>query len=295
MTVHNPIGIIGGSGFKEIASLSNRQEVVIETPFGPPSAPIVTGEIAGVPIVFVQRHGPGHVTLPSEINARANIAALKIMGARNVLSFSAVGSLTEKAPPGTFVIVNQFLDQTYLRKKTFFGDGIVAHVPFGDPICSELAKMVASCAAEAGVPALAEGTYVVMEGPQFSTRAESEFHRSLGGTVIGMTAMPEPKLCREAEMCYSMIAMVTDFDCWHDDHDDVTADAVSAAMVANREKAERLLTGIVSHIGSGGLNACVNGCCTALDGAIMTDLSLIPQHKRQSLNFLLSRVLEAAS
>jgi 5'-methylthioadenosine phosphorylase len=292
--LRDPIGIIGGSGFKEIASLSNRQEVVIDTPFGSPSAPIITGEIAGVPIVFVQRHGPGHVTLPSEINARANIAALKIMGARNVLSFSAVGSLTQKAPPGTFVVVDQFLDRTYLRKKTFFGDGIVAHVPFGDPVCTALAATVAKCAVDLGISTLSKGTYVVMEGPQFSTRAESAFHQSLGGTVIGMTAMPEPKLCREAEMCYSMIAMVTDFDCWHEDHDDVTADAVSTAMVANRDKAEQLLAAIAAHIGGGGHSGCVSGCCTALSGAIMTDFSLIPQDKRDTLGFLLSRVLEEA-
>ncbi len=294
MKENSSIGIIGGSGFKEIVSLTNRREVIVETPFGAPSAPLVTGEIGGVPVVFVQRHGLGHVTLPSEINVRANIAALKLAGARHVLSFSAVGSLAEKAPPGTFVIVSQFLDRTYLRKNTFFGDGIVAHVPFGDPVCPDLAGLVACCAAEADIPVLSEGTYVVMEGPQFSSRAESEFHRSIGGTVIGMTAMPEPKLCREAEMCYSMIGMVTDFDCWHDGHDDVTADAVSAAMVANREKAERLLTEVVARIGDRA-GACSRGCRTALDGAIMTDLSLIPRNKRQSLNFLLSRVLEAST
>lgn len=292
MPVSDPIGIIGGSGFKEIATLTNRQEVVVETPFGAPSAPIVTGEVAGVPIVFVQRHGRGHVTLPSEINVRANIAALKIMGVRNVLSFSAVGSLTTAAPPGAFVIVDQFIDRTYLRKKTFFGDGIVAHVPFGAPICPDLAQLVMQSATDAGVSALGQGTYVVMEGPQFSTRAESEFHRALGGTVIGMTAMPEPKLCREAEMCYAMVAMVTDFDCWHQDHDDVTADAVSAAMVTNRAQAERLLTAIVARVGQIGLASCSHGCCTALDGAIMTDLALISSQKRQSLSFLLSRVLE---
>jgi len=297
MTDQRPIGIIGGSGFKEIAGLAQRQEVVVDTPFGPPSAPLVKGTLGGVPVVFVQRHGPGHVTLPSEINVRANIAALKLAGARQVLSFSAVGSLTEKAPPGTFVVVDQFLDRTYLRKKTFFGDGIVAHVPLGDPVCPDLSALVVRAAAAADIPALSEGTYVVMEGPQFSSRAESEFHRALGGTVIGMTAMPEPKLCREAEMCYAMVAMVTDFDCWHDGHDDVTADAVSAAMVANRDKAERLLTRVVAEIGAQIETApaiCPRGCHTALDGAIMTDLALIPDDKRRSLGFLLSRVLETA-
>jgi len=290
MTEPSRIGIIGGSGFKAISSLTNRRETVVDTPFGAPSAPLVTGEIGGVPVAFIQRHGNGHVALPSEINVRANIAALKMAGALRVLSFSAVGSLTEAAPPGTFVVVDQFLDRTYLRKKTFFGEGIVVHVPFGDPVCPELSAIVAGCAAEVGVPALAEGTYVVMEGPQFSTRAESEFHRSIGGTVIGMTAMPEPKLCREAEMCYAMVAMVTDFDCWHAGHDDVTAAAVSAAMVENSEKAERLLTAAVSRIAA--LDGdCPHGCRRALDGAIMTAPELIPAEKRRTLDFLLSRVL----
>lgn len=287
-----PIGIIGGSGFKAIASLTNRRELVVDTPFGSPSAPLVTGEIGGVPVVFIQRHGNGHVALPSEINVRANIAALKIAGARQVVSFSAVGSLTEAAPPGTFVVVDQFIDRTYLRRKTFFGDGIVAHVPFGDPVCPDLAAAAAQAAEEVGVPALAEGTYVVMEGPQFSTRAESAFHRSLGGAVIGMTAMPEPKLCREAEMCYAMIAMVTDFDCWHEGHDAVTAAAVSAAMVENSAKAERLLTALVARIANR-VGDCPHGCNTALDGAIMTDPALIPAEMRRTHDFLLSRVLGA--
>lgn len=286
------IGIIGGSGFKAISSLTGRRETTVDTPFGAPSSPLVTGEIAGVPVAFIQRHGNGHVALPSEINVRANIAALKMAGVRHVLSFSAVGSLTEAAPPGTFVVVDQFLDRTYLRKKTFFGEGLVVHVPFGDPVCPDLSALVARCAAETGVPAMPRGTYVVMEGPQFSTRAESEFHRSIGGTVIGMTAMPEPKLCREAEMCYAMVAMVTDFDCWHDGHDAVTADAVSAAMVENREKAERLLTAVVSRISE--LDGdCPHGCRRALDGAIMTAPELISAETRHRLDFLLSRVLGA--
>jgi 5'-methylthioadenosine phosphorylase len=284
------IGIIGGSGFKDIVSLKNRREVAFDTPFGAPSAPLVFGEIAGVPVAFIQRHGKGHVALPSEINVRANIAALKIAGVRRVVSFSAVGSLTEAAPPGTFVVVDQFIDRTYLRKKTFFGDGVVVHVPFGNPVCPDLSALVARCAAEVDVPVLPSGTYVVMEGPQFSTRAESEFHRSIGGSVIGMTAMPEPKLCREAEMCYAMVAMVTDFDCWHSGHDDVTADVVSAAMVENRDKAERILTTVVSRMADLE-DVCPHGCGRALDGALMTEPKLIPAETRRALGFLLDRVL----
>lgn len=292
MTTRAPIGIIGGSGFKEIASLRNRQETEVETPFGTPSSPLITGELNGVPVAFIQRHGNGHTTLPSEINVRANIAALKMAGVRQVLSFSAVGSLDKTAPPGTFIIVTQFLDRTYLRKKTFFGDGIVVHVPFGDPVCPDLAEMVYETAQEISLPAKTDATYVVMEGPQFSTRAESEFHRSLGGAVIGMTAMPEPKLCREAELCYSMIAMVTDFDCWHEGHDDVTADLVSAVMATNRKKAEDLLSAALPKIAERP-EICPRGCQTALDGAIMTTFDLIPEDKRRDLNFLLSRVLGA--
>lgn len=290
----SPIGVIGGSGLGVISALTERTETTVETPFGPPSSPLVKGTLNGVPVVFLQRHGRGHVALPSEINVRANISALKMAGVKSVLSFSAVGSLDEAAPPGTFVIVDQFLDRTYRRKNTFFGDGLVVHVPLGDPVCSDLTALLDQSATKTGTPVVPSGTYVVMEGPQFSSRAESDFHRSLGGTVIGMTAMPEPKLCREAELCYAMVAMVTDFDCWREDFEAVTADAVGTAMMSNRDKAERLLVATVEAIAERG-DVCSGGCRHALDGAIMTETAFIPQNRRRELNFLLNRPLGSQS
>lgn len=287
-----PIGIISGSGMRTLSTLDNPSEFEIDTPFGKPSAPLITGTIAGVPVVIMRRHGDGHTTLPSEINVRANIAALKMQGVRQVISFSAVGSLVESAPPGTFVLIDQYIDKTYLRKKTFFGDGVVAHVPFGDPVCVDTRAVIADAMTEAVIPHLNGGTYVVMEGPQFSSRAESEFHRSLSATVIGMTAMPEPKLCREAELCYSMLAMVTDYDCWHTDHDHVTADLVSARMADNAQKAEALLTVVLPRLAARQAH-CQCGCRNALDGAIMTDPTQIGENKRRELSLFLDRVFGA--
>ncbi|MBD8555180.1 S-methyl-5'-thioadenosine phosphorylase [Rhizobium sp. CFBP 8762] len=290
MSGHHTIGIISGSGMQSMAILKDVAEVAVETPFGQPSAPLITGNIHDVPVVVMRRHGLGHTTLPSEINARANITALKLLGVRQVVSLSAVGGLAEHAPPGTFVLVDQFIDRTYLRKKTFFGDGIVAHVSFAEPVCSDTSKVIVSSLRDQSIPHHVGGTYVVMEGPQFSTKAESEFHRSLGATVIGMTAMPEPKLCREAEMCYNMIAMVTDFDCWHPDHGAVTADLVSKRMAQNAMNAEKLLADLVPRL-SARTSQCVSHCHYALDGAIMTDTSQIPSESKKKLNFLLKRVL----
>jgi 5'-methylthioadenosine phosphorylase len=290
MSEQAPIGVIVGSGFKSLSVLEQPREFDVETPFGPPSAPLIAGEIAGVPVIVVRRHGDGHTQLPSEINVRANIAALKLQGVRQVISFSAVGSLNIAASPGTFVIVDQYIDRTYGRAKSFFGEGIVAHVGFGDPVCRESAAMIASTAHRLNLPHLEGGTYIVMEGPQFSTRAESEFHRSIGGTVIGMTASPEPKLCREAELCYNTIAMVTDFDCWHSDHDDVTADLVSERMRSIGSNAEQLIVELVPVLARRPAGSHC-GCRTALNGAIMTDPEKIAPARRQALGFLLDRVL----
>ncbi len=290
----HPIGIISGSGMAALSVLEKPDEIDVVTPFGRPSAPLVTGTIAGVPVVILRRHGAGHTTLPSEINVRANVAALKIMGASQVISFSAVGSLVESAPPGTMVLVDQYIDRTYLRRKTFFGEGVVAHVAFGDPVCTDSSPLIAQALAASAIPHLSGGTYMVMEGPQFSSRAESEFHRSLGATVIGMTAMPEPKLCREAELCYNMLAMVTDFDCWHQEHDDVTADLVSARMASNVRNAERLLVDLLPRLAAR-QTPCARGCHSALDGAIMTAPTAISKAKRRELALLLDRVLCAPS
>lgn len=288
----HPIGIISGSGMGSISVLETPTEIDVVTPFGKPSAPLISGWISGVPVVIMRRHGDGHTTLPSEINVQANVAALKMQGVRQVISFSAVGSLIETAPPGTFVLVDQFIDRTYLRKKTFFGEGVVAHVAFGDPICSDSRELISKLLMEISIPYLEKGTYVVMEGPQFSTKAESEFHRNLGATVIGMTAMPEPKLCREAELCYNMIAMVTDFDCWHTGHDNVTADLVSKRMAENARNAESLLATLLPLLAERQQqDMCPSKCRNALDGAIMTDMEKVEIEKRRELALLLDRLL----
>jgi len=268
------IGIICGSGMDKLSIIESPEHIEVKTAFGDPSGCITLGKISGVPVAINNRHGIGHTRLPSEINVRANIAALKMLGVEQVLSFSAVGSLTASAPPGTFIAVDQFIDRTYRRVNTFFSAGVVAHVPFGEPVCSNNHSLVVHSLRENGISHLPTGLYVVMEGPQFSTRAESVFHQQIGGTVIGMTAMPEPKLCREAEICYNMIAMVTDFDCWHTAHDDVNAAMVSEQMKENIRQAEALLSHLIPTLERSDA-ACPAGCEHALDGAIMTSPGLI--------------------
>lgn len=290
MNQQPPIGIICGSGMDTLSMVDNARCIEITTAFGTPSGTVTLAEIAGVPVVIVNRHGVGHRLLPSEINVRANVAALKQLGVEQVISFSAVGSLQEQAPPGTFVLVDQYIDRTYKRANTFYGTGVVAHVPFGEPVCTDNRAALSQALMRLAIPHLASGTYVVMEGPQFSTRAESLFHRQMGGTVIGMTAMPEPKLCREAELCYTMVAMVTDFDCWHAAHDDVNAAMVSARMADNLEKAQALLLDVVPQLAGRG-EACRDGCQHALDGAIMTHFSLITPDVAGRFGPLLNRVL----
>ena len=284
------IGIICGSGMDRLSIVQNAQRVDITTAFGTPSGTVTLAEIAGVPVAIVNRHGVGHRLLPSEINVRANVAALKQLGVEQVISFSAVGSLQEQAPPGTFVLVDQYIDRTYKRANTFYGSGVVAHVPFGEPVCADNRAALGKALAHLDIPYLASGTYVVMEGPQFSTRAESLFHRQIGGTVIGMTAMPEPKLCREAELCYAMVAMVTDFDCWHATHDAVNAAMVSARMADNLKKAEALLAHVIPGL-AGREAQCSNGCQHALDGAIMTHFDLITPDVAERFTPLLNRAL----
>lgn len=263
------LGVIGGSGLYEIDGLENKRWVRIESPFGRPSDEVLTGELDGHKLVFLPRHGRGHRIPPSEINFRANIDVLKRAGVTEILSISAVGGLKEDLPPGTLVIVDQFIDRTFARVKSFFGTGLVAHVGFGHPVCGRLGDAIEETLKELNVSHVRGGTYLVMEGPQFSTRAESELHRSWGCSVIGMTNMPEAKLAREAEMCYATVAMVTDFDCWHPDHDHVTVDAVIKVMAQNSANARALARNLAPKLFAR-TETCPRGCHTALDNAIMT-------------------------
>jgi 5'-methylthioadenosine phosphorylase len=232
------LGVIGGSGLYEIPGLEKLERRPVHTPWGEPSDELVFGELEGVKLVFLPRHGRGHRLSPTHLNARANIDALKRAGCTDVLSLSAVGSLREDLSPGTFVIVDQYIDRTFAREKSFFGDGLVAHVSIADPVCPRLAGLAAEAAREAGAARTVEGgTYLCMEGPQFSTRAESELYRSWGCAVIGMTNMPEAKLAREAELPYASVCMVTDYDCWHADHEDVEVTHILEVLRANTARA----------------------------------------------------------
>jgi len=235
------LGVIGGSGLYDLPGLDNKRKQRIFSPWGDPSGDLHFGEIAGLPIVFLPRHGPGHVLSPSAINYRANIDCMKRAGVTDLVSVSACGSFREELPPGHFVIVDQFIDRTFAREKSFFGKGCVAHVAMADPVSPGLAARVAAAAQAEGIAHTRGGTYLVMEGPQFSTRAESHLYRAWGCDVIGMTNMPEAKLAREAEICYATVAMVTDYDCWHEDHTDVDITSILAIMKANSEKAARLI------------------------------------------------------
>ena len=244
MTNSNPapvLGIVGGSGVYDIEGLSNKRWQRVASPFGEASDELLLGELNGQRLVFLPRHGRGHRIPPSEINYRANIDVLKRVGVTDLISVSAVGSLREDLPPGIFVIVDQFIDRTFARQKSFFGTGLVAHVSMAHPVCRRLGDHLEAATRAAGIEAVRGGTYLVMEGPQFSSLAESKLYRSWGCDVIGMTNMPEAKLAREAEICYASVAMVTDFDCWHPDHDHVTVDAIIKVLLANADKARSLV------------------------------------------------------
>jgi 5'-methylthioadenosine phosphorylase len=269
------IGIIGGSGLQALQGLTDVERLEVQTPFSDAPVPITVGLLDATPVAFVQRHGVGHKVPPADINVRANIAALKRVGCTQVLSMSAVGSLQEDVPPGTFVLIDQFIDRSIQREKTYFGFGLVGHVPFGEPTCARMRDALAEAARQTGPICRGSGTYVVMEGPQFSTRAESHMYRQWGGTVIGMTGMPEAKLAREAEMCYAMVAMATDYDCWFDGMGMVTADLVSERMSHMRGSAIALLRTVVAMLGGEGSSLCPHGCHRALDTAIMTE----PEHR----------------
>ncbi|HLI13048.1 MAG TPA: S-methyl-5'-thioadenosine phosphorylase [Alphaproteobacteria bacterium] len=263
------IGIIGGSGIYEIDGLTGTRWVEVFSPFGAPSDHLLLGELAGVRLAFLPRHGRGHRLPPSALNFRANIDVLKRAGCTEIISVSAVGSLREDLAPGTFVIVDQFIDRTFAREKSFFGPGLVAHVSMADPVCRRLGDHLIAAARELGIPAARAGTYLVMEGPQFSSRAESELYRSWGCAVIGMTNMPEAKLAREAEMCYATVAMVTDYDCWHPHHEDASVEAIIRVLMQNADKGRNLVRAVVPKL-AGRRESCHCGCHRALENAIIT-------------------------
>jgi 5'-methylthioadenosine phosphorylase len=263
------IGVIGGSGIYDIPGLEEKEWRTVETPWGAPSDQLLFGMLGDVQCVFLPRHGRGHPTSPSHLNYRANIDALKRVGVTDVISLSAVGSLREELPPGRFVIVDQFIDRSFAREKSFFGEGLVAHVSVAHPVCARLGDALEAACQDEGVDVARGGTYLVMEGPQFSTKAESELYRSWGCSVIGMTNMPEAKLAREAELCYATIAMVTDFDCWHPEHDHVTVEAVVKVLAGNSDCARGLVTATVPKL-AGPRAMCRCGCNNALDYALIT-------------------------
>jgi 5'-methylthioadenosine phosphorylase len=263
------IGIIGGSGIYDIEGLEGAEWVAVASPFGRPSDELLVGRLGGCKVAFLPRHGRGHRLPPSAINSRANIDALKRAGASEVVSLSACGSLKEELPPGTFVLVEQFIDRTFAREKSFFGEGLVAHVGLGDPVCARLARALEAAARAHAIPTVRGGTYLVMEGPQFSTKAESQLYRSWGCDVIGMTNMPEAKLAREAELCYATVAMVTDYDCWRPDHDHVSVEAIIRVLGENAAQARALVKDVVPALGAR-QGSCAEGCHTALATAIIT-------------------------
>jgi 5'-methylthioadenosine phosphorylase len=266
------LAVIGGSGVYSLDGLTKIRRVRVESPFGDPSDEVLLAELDGQPLAFLPRHGRGHSITPSRINFRANIDALKRVGANQIVSISAVGSLREELPPGMFVIVDQFIDRTIAREKTFFDSGVVAHVSLARPVCARLGDRIEEAARGLGLKHRRGGTYLVMEGPQFSTLAESELYRSWGCDVIGMTNMPEAKLAREAELCYASVAMVTDYDCWHPDHDDVTVDMIVKTVVENAAKARELIARVVP---GSAVALCPQGCHRVLDHAIITP----PEHR----------------
>ena len=282
------IGIIGGSGLYSMPGLTKIKELRLRTPFGQPSDPYVLGTLEGRKVAFLARHGRGHRILPTELNFRANIYGFKQLGVERIVSVSAVGSLKEEHKPMEFVIPDQFFDRTRHRVDTFFGNGIVAHISFADPICPELARVLETACKKAGVVGKRGGTYLCMEGPQFSTKAESNVYRSWGMDVIGMTNLQEAKLAREAEICYSTAAMVTDYDCWHPGHDSVTVDQVVSVLMKNAENACAMVRETVAAMPK--TRSCK--CGSALAHAIQTDRKAIPAAARKRLGLLLDKYLK---
>ncbi len=282
------IGVIGGSGLYEIEALTDIQEVVLDTPFGTPSDAFISGVLDGVKMVFLPRHGRGHRLLPSEVNYRANIYGMKKLGVQQIISVSAVGSMKEEIVPGHIVIPDQFFDRTQgKRASTFFGDGVVGHVQFADPVCGELSQVLFESAKEVGATVHKGGTYVCIEGPNFSTRAESQIYRSWGVDIIGMTNLPEARLAREAEICYATIALATDYDCWHDEHADVSVEAIIAIIQQNVATARNIIKAAAKRLSSE--RRCA--CSESLKYAIMTNKELISETTRQKLAVLMGKYL----
>ena len=284
------LGIIGGSGVYDLPGLENAQSKAIESPWGRPSAPLLTGEFAGLPIVFLSRHDKGHRISPSDINYRANIDVLKRAGVTDLVSLSACGSFKEELPPGTFVLIDQFVDRTHRRESSFFGTGCVAHVSMAHPVSPRLRIHLAQAAMAEQIAVVRDGTYVCMEGPQFSSLAESLTYKQLGYSVIGMTNMPEAKLAREAEICYATVAMVTDFDCWHPDHDAVTVQDIIKVLTANAEKAKRLV-GRLARDFPREHEPCPIGSDRALDNALITAPQARDPELLRKLDAVAGRVL----
>lgn len=283
------IGVIGGSGLYEIEGLTDIEEIRLETPFGDPSDAYITGMLDGVKMVFLPRHGRGHRLLPSEVPYRANIYGMKKLGVQRIISVSAVGSMKEEIVPGHIVIPDQFFDRTQgKRASTFFGQGVTGHVQFADPVCQELSRVLFESGQSAGATVHKGGTYICIEGPNFSTRAESLIYRSWGVDIIGMTNLPEARLAREAEICYGTVALATDYDCWHDGHEDVTVEAVLSIIRQNVSMARNIIKQAVSSLSA--TPGC--SCGESLKFAIMTDHSLIPEQARQDLAPIIGKYLD---
>lgn len=285
------LGIIGGSGVYEIDGLRNAHWEDVSSPWGAPSDSLLHGELEGVEMVFLPRHGRGHVQSPTTINYRANIDALKRAGVTDVISVSACGSFREELAPGTFVLADQFIDRTHAREKSFFGEGFVAHVSMAHPVCPRLADALEEAAREAEIPMQRNGTYLAMEGPQFSSLAESELYRSWGCDVVGMTAMPEAKLAREAELPYAIVAMVTDYDCWHMEHDHVTVEQVIKILLSNADKARSLIKHVAPKLGPARTNSPL-GIETVLDTALITAPEKRDPEVARKLDAVAGRVLK---
>jgi len=281
------IGVIGGSGLYAMNGLTDTREIRVKTPFGDPSDAIVVGTLEGKRVAFLTRHGQGHRLLPGEINFRANIYAMKLLGVERVISVSAVGSLQIDLRPGEFLVPDQFFDSTKRRISTFFGDGIVAHVTFDKPTCSQLSTVLADACVSSGVAVHRKGTYICMEGPQFSTLAEANFHRAMKFDVIGMTNVTEAKLAREAELCYATIAMITDFDCWHPHHDSVTVAQIIATLTQNATNAQNVLKEAIKTMPAH--RACK--CGSALAHAILTDPKVVPAKTKKNLAAIIGKYI----
>lgn len=282
------LGVIGGSGLYDIEGMEERQATELATPFGAPSAPYQRGVLHGTRVVFLPRHGVGHTLMPSEINFRANIHGFRQLGVRTLLSVSAVGSLSGEIHPGDMVLPDQFIDRTRRRAGTFFGDGAVAHVQFGDPVCPRLVDALAVVMARRGIRHHAGGTYVAMEGPAFSSRAESELYRSWGAQVIGMTSIPEAKLAREAEICYATLALSTDYDCWHQSEEEVSVGAVLEVIANNIANAKGIIEDLARSFPPPGRCRCRQ----ALEGALLTEIERVPAATRERLALLLGRFFD---